>query len=135
MNKPWKDRQGRDNSTNLPIAIKTESLNEEETTLVPDRKDRVSQPIDLNREDRVSQPINSGPENTVSQPIDAMERGRRERKFGNRARLYVGNLPRGMTEEDLRILFSPFGEIEQVFVEKDKNFGFVRMVRVHCMFM
>jgi RNA recognition motif-containing protein len=51
----------------------------------------------------------------------------REKKFGNRARLYVGNLPRVTTEDDLMTLFTPFGEIRQVYIEKEKNFGFVRL--------
>uniref|UniRef100_A0A1X7TYJ2 RRM domain-containing protein n=1 Tax=Amphimedon queenslandica TaxID=400682 RepID=A0A1X7TYJ2_AMPQE len=55
------------------------------------------------------------------------EGGRREKKFGNRARVYIGNLPRGMTEEELMELFSPHGEVSRVYLEKEKNFGFARM--------
>ena len=67
-------------------------------------------------------------------PASFADKGRREKKFGNRGRLYVGNLPRGMTEDELRQLFSQFGETEQIYVEKDKNFGFVRMVCSFCLF-
>lgn len=56
------------------------------------------------------------------------ENGRREKKFANRARVYVGNLPRGMTEDELMAMFKPYGEITQVYLEKEKNFGFARMV-------
>ncbi len=52
----------------------------------------------------------------------------KEKKFGTRGRLYVGNLPWGMTEDELRQLFSQYGETEQIYVEKEKNFAFVRMV-------
>lgn len=55
----------------------------------------------------------------------------KEKKFGNRARLYVGNLPRQMTEEELMGMFQPYGDIKQVYIEKDKNFGFVRMVSIN----
>ena len=69
--------------------------------------------------------IGEGRSNTFDSPN---EKGRREKKFGNRARLYVGNLPRSITEDELRKLFEPYGETDQVYVEKEKNFGFVRMV-------
>ena len=61
-------------------------------------------------------------------PQRSFERNRQEKKFANRARLYVGNLPRGISEAELKLLFDPHGEMTQVFIEKDKNFGFVRMV-------
>lgn len=66
---------------------------------------------------------------SVIEPTNVLEKGRREKKFGNRSRLYVGNLPKGITEDDLRTLFNEFGETEQVFIEKEKNFGFIRLVR------
>lgn len=39
--------------------------------------------------------------------------------------LYVGNLPYGTREEDLRALFEPYGPIEDVRIMSDKGFGFV----------
>lgn len=53
---------------------------------------------------------------------------KREKKFSNKARLFVGNLPRDMAEAEVKKLFEPFGEVREVFLQKDKNFGFVRMV-------
>ena len=47
--------------------------------------------------------------------------------------IYVGNLPRKASEDDLRPLFEPFGKIMSVNVIKDKfsgeskGFGFVEM--------
>jgi RNA recognition motif-containing protein len=47
--------------------------------------------------------------------------------------IYVGNLPRATTEEELRKLFEPHGEVSTVAVIKDKfsgesrGFGFVEM--------
>jgi len=47
--------------------------------------------------------------------------------------IYVGNIPRGATENDLRELFQAFGEIQSVSIIKDKfsgesrGFGFVEM--------
>jgi len=47
--------------------------------------------------------------------------------------IYVGQLPHGVTEEDLKTLFSEFGELESVKIIPDrltghsKGFGFVEM--------
>lgn len=54
---------------------------------------------------------------------------RQIKKFSNKARLFVGNLPRDFSEEELKKLFEPHGEVQEVYVHKEKNFGFVRMVR------
>ena len=57
---------------------------------------------------------------------------KKEKKFSNKARLFVGNLPRDTSEDELKKLFKPFGEVNEVYLQKEKNFGFVRMVRVWC---
>lgn len=47
--------------------------------------------------------------------------------------MYVGNLSYSVTEDDLKVLFSEFGEVESVNIIKDKfsgrskGFGFVEM--------
>ncbi|KAI8125321.1 Protein no-on-transient A [Lucilia cuprina] len=56
-------------------------------------------------------------------PIENTE----ETKFSGRNRLYVGNLTNDVTEEDLRELFKPFGEIGEVFSNPEKNFAFLKM--------
>lgn len=58
---------------------------------------------------------------------------RREKKYSNRARLFVGNLPKNMTEEELVDMFRPFGENPQAHIERERNFGFVRMVSQPCL--
>lgn len=50
-----------------------------------------------------------------------------EIKFSNRNRLYVGNLTNDVTENDLKELFAPFGEIAETFINKEKNFAFVKV--------
>lgn len=48
-------------------------------------------------------------------------------------RIYVGNLSRDVTEEDLRALFQPFGKLDEVTIVKErynnvsKGFGFIEM--------
>ena len=47
--------------------------------------------------------------------------------------IYVGNLSHEVTEEDLRLAFEPFGQVESAAIIKDKHsgqsrgFGFVEM--------
>lgn len=43
------------------------------------------------------------------------------------SRLYVGNLTYSVTEEDLKDLFSGYGEVKSVKIIGDKGFGFVEM--------
>jgi len=49
-----------------------------------------------------------------------------EKKFSGRCRLFIANMNNGTTEEDLRELFGQFGETGEVFVNKEKGFGFIR---------
>jgi len=48
-------------------------------------------------------------------------------------KMYVGNIPYTATEEDLKELFSEYGEIESLkimkdnFTERSKGFGFIEM--------
>ena len=53
----------------------------------------------------------------------------KEKKFTNRARLFIGNLSRSVIEDDLLKIFEPYGEVTQPFIEKERSYGFVRMVR------
>lgn len=52
---------------------------------------------------------------------------------GSNKKLYVGSLPYSVTEEELRNLFSAYGQIESVriitdkFTGQSKGFGFVEM--------
>ncbi|XP_050313385.1 hrp65 protein-like isoform X2 [Anthonomus grandis grandis] len=50
-----------------------------------------------------------------------------EKKFNGRNRLYVGNIGSDVTEEDLVEHFKVFGETSEVFLNKDKNFGFIKL--------
>lgn len=50
-----------------------------------------------------------------------------EKKFSGRNRLYIGNLSADVTDEEITELFKPFGETSELFINKEKNFGFIRM--------
>lgn len=59
-------------------------------------------------------------------PIDQTEV-----KFNGRSRLYIGNFTSDLTEEEIQNLFAAYGETAELFVNKEKNFGFIKMVRTH----
>lgn len=50
-----------------------------------------------------------------------------EVKFSGRNRLYVGNLTNDVTEDELKELFSPYGEISEAFINSEKNFAFLKI--------
>lgn len=59
-------------------------------------------------------------------PVDTSEK-----KFSGRSRLYIGNIANEVTEEEINELFKSYGETSELFVNKDKNFGFIRLVGFH----
>ena len=50
-----------------------------------------------------------------------------EKKFNGRSRLYVGNMTNDMTEEQLKEIMAQFGQVGEIFFNKEKNFAFLRM--------
>ncbi|XP_027011996.1 paraspeckle component 1 isoform X2 [Tachysurus fulvidraco] len=50
-----------------------------------------------------------------------------EKTFTQRCRLFIGNLPTDITEEDFRKLFAKYGEANEVFINRDRGFGFIRL--------
>ncbi|KAJ1531591.1 hypothetical protein ONE63_000263 [Megalurothrips usitatus] len=63
----------------------------------------------------------SGPTHDLP-PLDLAEK-----KFSGKNRLYIGNLTNDVTEEEINALFQKFGETAELFVNKEKNFAFIRM--------
>ena len=52
-----------------------------------------------------------------------------EKKFSGRNRLYVGNLTNDITEDEIKKMFDPYGETSEFFINKEKNFAFLKLVR------
>ncbi|XP_076382343.1 hrp65 protein isoform X1 [Megalopta genalis] len=50
-----------------------------------------------------------------------------EKKFSGRNRLYIGNFTNDVTEEEIKQMFQQYGEISDLFLNKEKNFAFLRM--------
>lgn len=65
-------------------------------------------------------------------PAQANEDVVREKKYSVKARLFVGNLQKDTSQDVVKELFQRFGEVKEVFVQREKNFGFIRMVSSLC---
>ncbi|XP_013921943.1 PREDICTED: splicing factor, proline- and glutamine-rich [Thamnophis sirtalis] len=50
-----------------------------------------------------------------------------EKKYTQRCRLFVGNLPADITEDEFKRLFAKYGEPGEVFINKGKGFGFIKL--------
>ncbi|XP_058493321.1 non-POU domain-containing octamer-binding protein [Solea solea] len=50
-----------------------------------------------------------------------------EKTFTQRSRLFVGNLPTGVSEEEIEKLFAKYGKASEIFVNKERGFGFIRL--------
>ncbi|KAM7331051.1 hypothetical protein ACRRTK_010240 [Alexandromys fortis] len=50
-----------------------------------------------------------------------------EKTFTQRSHLFVGNLPPDITEEEMRKLFEKYEKAGEVFIPKDKGFGFIHL--------
>lgn len=52
-----------------------------------------------------------------------------EKTFTQRSRLFVGNLPQSITEEEFKNMFAKYGDVNEVFVNGERGFGLIRLVR------
>ncbi|KAM6893492.1 paraspeckle component 1 [Xenentodon cancila] len=50
-----------------------------------------------------------------------------EKTFTQRSRLFVGSLPGDITEENFNNMFVKYGNISEVFINRERGFGFVRL--------
>ncbi|XP_010775216.1 paraspeckle component 1-like, partial [Notothenia coriiceps] len=50
-----------------------------------------------------------------------------EKTFTQRSRLFVGNLPVDIPEEEFKDMFAKYGNISEVFINRERGFGFIRL--------
>ena len=50
------------------------------------------------------------------------------KKFLANTRLYIGNISPDVTEADIKGMFGEYGEIDEVFINREKNFAFLKLV-------
>ena len=127
------DKTGKSNSREL-ITIKTEEKDSEKSTASESSKSNTASSKDGKTPDKPPRKPSESPAskgNTTSNwnSHKSKEPKSKERKFSGRCRLFVGNLL-NCEETELREMFEKYGEVAEVFVNKDKGFGFVRMVGI-----
>ena len=105
-----------------------ESTQKQETPVVPGEMPptQPGEVVQSKEEPLVASESPSMNNSTSGKPL---ENSRTEKKSLVKSRLFVGNLPRDMREPEVKVLFEEYGEVNEVFVQKDKGYGFVRMVR------
>jgi len=73
-----------------------------------------------------SKSVRSAPDDSDNSATEAQLL--QEKKFSGRCRLFVGNLPSDLSESEFQKFFEPFGELNEVFLNAPRGFGFVRLV-------
>ena len=63
-------------------------------------------------------------------PLVVDDTPKEPKKFTGRCRLFVGNITPDTTEEQFKEMFTPYGEVSELFVNAAKGFGFIRLVRI-----
>ena len=70
-------------------------------------------------------------EKTIYEPlIDLPPYDISEKKFNCYAKVFVGNIPKGIEEEEVLCIFREYGEIGPVYISKEATFGFITFVRI-----
>jgi len=59
--------------------------------------------------------------------LNFKEKGKDEKKFTGRCRLFVGNIPQNIAEDSLKKLFEKHGQVAEVFLGKNNAFAFIKM--------
>ncbi|CAL8109929.1 unnamed protein product [Orchesella dallaii] len=77
----------------------------------------------LNPEHRIMEKIRS----LHGQTCDLPPKKHEFKKFLANTRLYIGNIAAEATESEVKELFTPFGEIDELFLNREKNFAFLKM--------
>uniref|UniRef100_A0AAY5L8S7 RRM domain-containing protein n=1 Tax=Esox lucius TaxID=8010 RepID=A0AAY5L8S7_ESOLU len=50
-----------------------------------------------------------------------------EKTYTQRCRLFIGNLPSDISDDEFKKLFAKYGEPSEIFINKNKGFGFIRL--------
>ncbi|XP_047432615.1 paraspeckle component 1 [Mugil cephalus] len=50
-----------------------------------------------------------------------------EKTFTQRCRLFVGSLPVDISEEEFKNMFAKYGNVNEVFINRERGFGFIRL--------
>ena len=132
-----KDKAAKPNSREL-ITIKTEDKDDEKKDNKSKNASDSDKPKTNDKTNTTSAKESKPAVKTYRKPPESSKGGNagnwnssnartKERKFSGRCRLFVGNLV-SCDEDELKGMFEKYGEVAEAFVNKEKGFGFVRVV-------
>lgn len=71
---------------------------------------------------------NSQQANLIFDSSSQQQNNEKKTTQGGRCRLFIGNIPSDLTQEEFQILFGKYGELIEYFVNPSRGFGFVKLV-------
>jgi RNA recognition motif-containing protein len=77
------------------------------------------------------QPIGSGGQKRPHPSQQSTNSTLQKTTQGGRSRLFIGNIPSDLTQEEFQSLFGKYGELIEYYVNPSRGFGFVKLV---CLF-
>jgi len=77
------------------------------------------------------QPIGSGGQKRTYPIQQSSSSTSQKPTQGGRSRLFIGNIPSDLTQEEFQALFGKYGELIEYYVNPSRGFGFVKLV---CLF-
>lgn len=76
----------------------------------------------------ISQQLNTTFESTL------IQNNEKKTTQGGRCRLFIGNVPSDITQEEFLNLFGKYGELVEYFVNPSRSFGFIKLVCFSTLF-
>ncbi len=78
------------------------------------------------RPEPTSQQQNNSFDSTTS--LSQQQINDRKTTQGGRCRLFIGNVPSDLTQNEFQLLFGKYGELVEYFVNPSRGFGFIKLV-------
>ncbi|CAF0894877.1 unnamed protein product [Didymodactylos carnosus] len=60
-------------------------------------------------------------------PNSSQQGGDKKPTTGGRCRLFIGNVPSDLTQDEFQVLFGKYGELVEYFVNPSRGFGFIKL--------
>uniref|UniRef100_A0A8D2ZIR7 RRM domain-containing protein n=1 Tax=Scophthalmus maximus TaxID=52904 RepID=A0A8D2ZIR7_SCOMX len=125
-------QHGNMQSSNSPQAAKRGAESPASAELSPANKDSPAPPTQQQQSPAAEQAEGAGegsgqaPAEMTSFDITSFRKPG-EKTFTQRCRLFVGNLPLDIPEEEFTGMFAKYGKVNEVFINRERGFGFVRL--------
>lgn len=82
----------------------------------------------VNPSDNVEQSVISGGQKRPYSSTESTSSTLQKTTQGGRSRLFIGNIPSDLTQEEFQSFFGKYGELIEYYVNPSRGFGFVKLV-------